>query len=55
MRANNFQAITDFRKDDTEARVLYVCKRVKPNDLEVNGACQEDGKDDLYVLKCKVQ
>lgn len=35
------RAITDFRRDETEARVLYICRR--------------SGSDDLYILKCKVQ
>lgn len=43
--------ITDFRKDDEEARVLFLCRRVKPDGQQLNG----DGKDDLYILKCKVQ
>jgi hypothetical protein len=47
--------ITNFRKDDTEARVLYICRRIKSDDVEANDISQEDGKDDLYVLKCKVQ
>lgn len=49
------RALTDFRKDDTEARVLYVCRRIKPEGLEANDISPEDGKGDLYVLKCKVQ
>ena len=40
--------LTDFRKDDAEARILYVCRRIK-------GEHDEDRGDDLYVLKCKVQ
>ena len=47
--------LTDFRKDDAEARVLYICRRIKADGLEMKGENQEDGKDDLYVLKCKVQ
>jgi hypothetical protein len=47
--------LTDFRKDDDCARVLYVCRRIKADGLEVKGENQEDGTDDLYVLKCKVQ
>ena len=47
--------ITDFRKDDAEARILYICRRVDP-DLEiVNGSVQHDSPDELYVLKCKIQ
>lgn len=44
--------ITDFRKDDAEARVLYICRRIQP-DGQSGG--QQDGKDELFVLKCKVQ
>jgi hypothetical protein len=49
------QPITDFRKDDTEARVLYICRRIKPGNIVANGIGEKDGKDDLYILKCKVQ
>lgn len=47
--------ITDFRKDDMEARILYICKRIDQGGQEVNGFSHSEGKDDLYVLKCKVQ
>lgn len=43
--------ITDFRKDDNEARILYICRRVKPDGQNGN----VDGAEDLYILKCKVQ
>lgn len=44
--------ITDFRKDDAEARVLYICRRIQP---EGQSGGPQDGKDELFVLKCKVQ
>lgn len=44
--------ITDFRKDDAEARVLYICRRIQ---LESQIGGPQDGKDELFVLKCKVQ
>ncbi|KAK4507064.1 hypothetical protein PRZ48_000798 [Zasmidium cellare] len=44
--------ITDFRKDDAEARILYICRRIQP---EGHTGGPQDGKDDLFVLKCKVQ
>lgn len=44
--------ITDFRKDDNEARILYICRRLQPGGENVNG---EDDKRNLYILKCKVQ
>lgn len=43
--------ITDFRKDDTEARILYVYKRKYGEKREAH---QSTG-DHFYVLKCKVQ
>ena len=47
--------LTDFRKDDDEARILYICRRTKTDGLELKGESREDSKDELYVLKCKVQ
>lgn len=45
------QAITDFRKDDAEARVLFICRKKSPsNDVSDNA-----GEEELFVLKCKVQ
>lgn len=44
--------ITDFRKDDSEARILYLCRRL-PLDKKTDNV--EGKKDDLYVLKCKIQ
>lgn len=52
MAFERLRPITDFRKDDAEARVLYVCRRIQPS--SVNDG-QKDGKDELFVLKCKVQ
>lgn len=44
--------ITDFRKDDNEARILYLCRRIQSDGK--NG--HSDGKkEDLYILKCKIQ
>lgn len=43
--------ITDFRKDDSEARILYICRRVQPKGTIVN----VEDKNNLYILKCKVQ
>lgn len=43
--------ITDFRKDDAEARVLYICRRIQSESSATNG----DSQDNLYVLKCKIQ
>lgn len=43
--------LTDFRKDDNEARILYVCRRINAEGTAVNGA----EKEELYVLKCKIQ
>ena len=47
--------ITDFRKDDTEARILYICRRLDPDAQNRNETDPIDGKEDLFVLKCKVQ
>jgi hypothetical protein len=47
--------ITDFRKDDTEARILYICRRLDPDTQTGGGLGQADNKDDLFILKCKVQ
>lgn len=47
------QPITDFRKDDTEARILYICRKVQPPNSD--GDAKGEKEDDLYVLKCKVQ
>lgn len=44
--------ITDFRKDDNEARILYLCRRLQPDGKDLNGG---DEKSNLYILKCKVQ
>ena len=43
-----FERITDFRKDDDEARIVYLCRKVQQEGLEP----VESG---LYILKCKVQ
>lgn len=43
--------ITDFRKDEGEARILYLCRRLPEQD-----SVHEDAeKTELVVLKCKVQ
>lgn len=47
--------ITNFRKDDDEARILYLCRRVNPGNQDVNGNVQGIKNGDLFVLKCKVQ
>lgn len=47
--------LTDFRKDDAEARVLYICRRTQPDGVAGNGNDLTDMNDDLFVLKCKVQ
>lgn len=48
--------ITDFRKDDAEARILYICRRVKSGEQNpTTAATNGEDKEDLYVLKCKVQ
>ena len=47
--------ITDFRKDDNEARILYICRRIDAKGGLSNGEVPQDKKDDLYILKCKVQ
>ena len=47
--------ITDFRKDDTEARVLYICRRRRLKQDVVDDARRNGDEDELYVLKCKVQ
>lgn len=47
--------ITDFRKDDAEARVLYICRRITPDGQATNGDSGQPDREKLYVLKCKVQ
>lgn len=47
--------ITDFRKDDTEARILYLCRRLDSNTPSLNGNAQAETNNELFVLKCKVQ
>ena len=47
--------LTDFRKDDAEARVLYICRRIGPESTTDSNGAGTIRKDDLYVLKCKVQ
>ena len=47
--------ITNFRKDDHEARILYLCRRVDLGGQEVNGTVQGTKDENLFVLKCKVQ
>ncbi|SMR53541.1 unnamed protein product [Zymoseptoria tritici ST99CH_1E4] len=47
--------ITDFRKDDSEARILYICRRVQPKNEGANDDKTSPGKDELFVLKCKIQ
>lgn len=44
--------ITDFRKDDNEARILYICRRIQPARPRLTG---EDDLGNLHILKCKVQ
>lgn len=44
--------ITDFRKDDNEARILYICRRLQP---EGQNGSSDDKYKNLYILKCKVQ
>ncbi|CAK4034618.1 Hypothetical predicted protein [Lecanosticta acicola] len=48
------RAMTDFRKDDVEARVLFICRRRGAGGSNASNSSGEDG-DDLYILKCKVQ
>ena len=45
--------ITNFRKDDSEARILYLCRRTTSNDSNADSG-EKDGND-IFVLKCKVQ
>lgn len=44
--------ITDFRKDDNEARILYLCRRVQ---VDATKETIEDKSRNLYILKCKIQ
>ncbi|KAI5365217.1 hypothetical protein Slin15195_G047540 [Septoria linicola] len=49
--------ITDFRKDDYEARVLYICRRL-PSSSSSDDESQDNAKasqEELFILKCKVQ
>jgi hypothetical protein len=47
-RFERLPAITDFRKDPGEARILYLCKRIDPNDVD-------SGQAEEYVMKIKAQ
>ncbi|KAK5174465.1 uncharacterized protein LTR77_001545 [Saxophila tyrrhenica] len=47
-RFERLHAITDFRKDPGEARILYLCRRHDPNDAG-------DGQDEQFVMKVKAQ
>ncbi|KAF2482000.1 hypothetical protein BDY17DRAFT_300073 [Neohortaea acidophila] len=49
------QPITNFRKDDTEARILYICRRVALGDAVADSGVDQGSEGDLYILKCKVQ
>lgn len=56
-RFERIRPITDFRRDDSEgeARILYLCRRVKENkNGEVNGSLEAKG-DEHFILKVKVQ
>ena len=47
-RFQRLHAITDFRKDPGEARILYICKRIFPNDTD-------NVNEEEYVMKVKAQ
>nr|POE48389.1 hypothetical protein CFP56_71019 [Quercus suber] len=49
-RYERLEAMTDFRKDDSEARILYTCRRVPEHPSMIN-----DNSGDLFVMKVKVQ
>lgn len=49
------QPITNFRKDDSEARILYICRRVALGDAVADDGVDQGSEGDLYILKCKVQ
>nr|POE63436.1 hypothetical protein CFP56_04339 [Quercus suber] len=45
------QAMTNFRKDDGEARILYTCKRVSQSPSQSD----QSSVDESFVMKVKVQ
>lgn len=47
--------ITDFRRDESEARILYICKRVQPDAQDSGYSSPNAASNDLYILKCKIQ
>src|ERR1700761_1394235 len=47
-RFRRLRAITDFRKDPGEARILYICKRIDTDDTD-------GGHETEYVIKIKAQ
>lgn len=48
-RFERLHAITDFRKDPGEARILYECRRVDASDAA------DDHQDQTYIMKVKAQ
>ncbi|KAK0100931.1 hypothetical protein ONS95_007374 [Cadophora gregata] len=48
-RYERLEPITNFRKDDDTARILYRCRR------RADGLLQSEGCDDIYVMKVKFQ
>lgn len=47
--------ITDCRRDATEARILYTCRRRQIDGTEAGGDVVQTREENTYVLKCKIQ
>ncbi|KAF2210315.1 hypothetical protein CERZMDRAFT_121797 [Cercospora zeae-maydis SCOH1-5] len=55
-RFERVRPITNFRKDDSEARILYICRKLPHAEGKLsNDNLTVEGKEERYVLKCKVQ
>lgn len=49
------KSITDFRRDETEARILYICRPVQPGAEDSGYNSSEDDSRESFILKCKIQ
>lgn len=48
-------SITDCRRDATEARILYICRRRQVDGTEAGSDVIQTREEKSYVLKCKIQ
>ncbi|PPJ59369.1 hypothetical protein CBER1_11708 [Cercospora berteroae] len=54
-RFERVRPITNFRKDDSEARILYICRKLPHADGTLSNGSSDAEDSQLFVLKCKVQ